>query len=232
MKNSLALFTVLSLCHCSLAVDNFDVVCTESTDGFAVYVPHPYDCSLFFECVGLKPVLFSCPDGLYFDPTLNVCNWPSMVDCQAKPETTSTGAVETTSSGAVETTSSGEVETLSTGAVETTSGGAVETTSAATVETSSAAAVDTTPGNEEKVCKEDINSVGKSKSFYVFLSENCKYPGVLLAGGRNDNMFLAEGFYNPSTDNFCHLPPLAIQREGSVTTGFTVCGGLDLSTFK
>merc|ERR1712038_1777574 len=46
---------------------NFDVVCHESEDGYAVFVPHPYDCSLYYECVDLTPVLMSCPAGLYFD---------------------------------------------------------------------------------------------------------------------------------------------------------------------
>ena len=71
--------------------DNFDVVCPESTDGLAVFVPHPYDCGLYYECVGTNPVLMSCPGGLYFDPSLNVCNWPDQVDCEPsteQPETT------------------------------------------------------------------------------------------------------------------------------------------------
>ena len=61
--------------------NNFDVVCHESEDGYAVFVPHPYDCSLFYECVDLTPVLMSCPAGLYFDSRINVCNWPEYADC-------------------------------------------------------------------------------------------------------------------------------------------------------
>merc|ERR1712218_60649 len=61
--------------------NNFDVVCRESEDGYAVFVTHPYDCSLYYECVGLTPVLMSCPAGLYFDSRINVCNWPEYVDC-------------------------------------------------------------------------------------------------------------------------------------------------------
>merc|ERR1712020_476707 len=60
---------------------NFDVVCHESEDGYAVFVPHPYDCSLYYECVDLTPVLMSCPAGLYFDSRIDVCNWPENVDC-------------------------------------------------------------------------------------------------------------------------------------------------------
>merc|ERR1711953_595381 len=60
---------------------DIDVVCHESEDGYAVFVPHPYDCSLFYECVDLTPVLMSCPAGLYFDSRIDVCNWPENVDC-------------------------------------------------------------------------------------------------------------------------------------------------------
>merc|ERR1712066_167189 len=66
----------------------FDVGCHGSQDGLAVYVPHPYDCSLYFQCVGLSPTLMSCPPGLYFDPTITVCNWPEFVDCHNSSTTT------------------------------------------------------------------------------------------------------------------------------------------------
>ena len=61
--------------------NNFDVVCHESEDGYAVFVSHTYDCSLFYECVDLTPVLMSCPAGLHFDSRINVCNWPEYADC-------------------------------------------------------------------------------------------------------------------------------------------------------
>merc|ERR1719510_2388009 len=32
---------------------DIDVICHESEDGYAVFVPHPYDCSLYYECVDL-----------------------------------------------------------------------------------------------------------------------------------------------------------------------------------
>merc|ERR1711874_194744 len=60
---------------------NFDVVCHESEDSYAVFVPHPDDCSLYYECVDLTPVLMSCPAGLYFDSRIDVCNWPEYADC-------------------------------------------------------------------------------------------------------------------------------------------------------
>ena len=71
---------------------SFDVVCPESEDGYAVFVPHPYDCSLYYECVGITPVLMTCPGDLEFDFQLNICNWPEIANCQ--PKTTSTATTE------------------------------------------------------------------------------------------------------------------------------------------
>merc|ERR1711963_993608 len=74
----------------SLNKENFDAVCHESQDGYAVFVPHPYDCSLYYECVGLTPVLMSCPSGLFFDSRIDTCNWPEYVDCEVATTTTTT----------------------------------------------------------------------------------------------------------------------------------------------
>merc|ERR1712241_933207 len=78
-------------------IPGFDVVCHESQDGYAVFVPHPYDCSLYHECVGLTPVLMSCPAGLYFDSRIDICNWPEYVDCPEPTTTTSTTTTAPTS---------------------------------------------------------------------------------------------------------------------------------------
>merc|ERR1719219_275382 len=75
---------------------DFDVVCHESDDGYAVFVPHPFDCSLFYECIGLTPVLMSCPAGLYFDSRINVCNWPEYADCDKSTTSTTTASSPTT----------------------------------------------------------------------------------------------------------------------------------------
>merc|ERR1719510_1564070 len=79
---------------------DFDVVCHESEDGYAVFVPHPYDCSLYYECVDLTPVLMSCPAGLYFDSRINTCNWPENVDCDEDEDTTTTSTTTTTTTTA------------------------------------------------------------------------------------------------------------------------------------
>ena len=84
LSNTTALLSILivTVLGKSLNRDNFDAICHESQDGYAVFVPHPFNCSLYFECDGLTPVLMSCPSGLYFDSSLNVCNWPEYVECE------------------------------------------------------------------------------------------------------------------------------------------------------
>ena len=109
------------------------VVCSASTDGHAVFVPHPSDCKLYFECDGDVPILMACPEPLFFDPSLNVCNWPDQVDCTIhEPETTTEEVVEetTTQEAVEETTTQGAVEETTTqeAVEETTTQGVVEET--------------------------------------------------------------------------------------------------------
>ncbi|KAK2728131.1 hypothetical protein QYM36_008565 [Artemia franciscana] len=44
-------------------------------------VPSPYNCSEFFVCWDGRTELRYCPDGLYFNPSLDVCDWPHNVPC-------------------------------------------------------------------------------------------------------------------------------------------------------
>merc|ERR1711973_589041 len=73
---------------------DFDVVCPESQDGYSEFVPHPTDCTLYYQCFGLTPILMSCPEGLFFDPSVDVCNWPDQVDCKQQTEAPETTTVE------------------------------------------------------------------------------------------------------------------------------------------
>ncbi|XP_030368868.1 acidic mammalian chitinase-like [Scaptodrosophila lebanonensis] len=47
-----------------------------SSDG---YFRHSTDCQRFYQCVAGRRFEFTCPNGLYFDPNLLVCNWSSAV---------------------------------------------------------------------------------------------------------------------------------------------------------
>lgn len=79
-------------------VEEEEVVCPPSSDGFPVFLPHPSDCGLYYECDGDVPVLMSCPEPLHFDPVLSVCNWPEFAHCTAvgtsTPATTETTTEE------------------------------------------------------------------------------------------------------------------------------------------
>ena len=57
------------------------VDCPPREDGYSLFIPHPSDCSLYYQCAGVSPILMSCPGGLHFDYSVNVCNWPQYVDC-------------------------------------------------------------------------------------------------------------------------------------------------------
>lgn len=47
-------------------------------DGF---FRHPTDCSRFYQCANGVAHPHQCGDGLYFDPSINACNWPQLVQC-------------------------------------------------------------------------------------------------------------------------------------------------------
>merc|ERR1712154_723702 len=95
----------------------FDVICHESEDGFPVFLPHPHNCSLYYECVDLTPWLMSCPPGLYFDSKIDSCNWPEYVKCE---ESTTTSASTTTSPTSTTTTSNSTTTTTTSSTSTTT----------------------------------------------------------------------------------------------------------------
>lgn len=88
------------------------VVCDPSIDGYAVFVPHPYECEKFFLCQGPIGIEMQCPAGLQFDDALNICNYPWIVNCVNTPyPTTSTEAVETSTTTTTQETTTQEAET-------------------------------------------------------------------------------------------------------------------------
>jgi len=89
--------------------ENITIVCPESTDGFPIFLPHPSNCSLYYECQGVWPILMECAPPLYFDPKIDICNYPSEVDCVMP--TTSKPEVSTTEDPAVDTTTAALVTT-------------------------------------------------------------------------------------------------------------------------
>ncbi|XP_049807612.1 chondroitin proteoglycan-2-like [Schistocerca nitens] len=53
------------------------------------HLPDSKNCSLFYKCDHAAPVLFVCPDGLHFNPTLEVCDWPENAGCAGGSASTS-----------------------------------------------------------------------------------------------------------------------------------------------
>ncbi len=45
-----------------------------------VLFPNLGDCSTFFRCENGVPIFMHCPDGLWFNAALDVCDWPREVD--------------------------------------------------------------------------------------------------------------------------------------------------------
>ncbi|XP_022901762.1 peritrophin-1-like [Onthophagus taurus] len=60
--------------------------CPETNGPLAAYLPHETDCSQFYECDWGNKILMSCPSGLYFNPKLNVCDYPVNVECGLKQQ--------------------------------------------------------------------------------------------------------------------------------------------------
>jgi len=134
---------------------DFDVVCPESQDGYSVFVPHPTDCTLYYQCFGTSPILMSCPEGLFFDSTLDVCNWPDQVDCKQQtdaPETTTTEEETTT---VEEETTTAEVETTT---VEEETTTVVEETTTVVEETTTASSCQDGWVSHQNMCYRFISS--------------------------------------------------------------------------
>merc|ERR1711962_490719 len=145
------LLLVASSGFCRPSFSNNDVVCPASEDGFPVFLPHPSDCTKYYQCQEDWPILMECAPPLYFDPDLGVCNWPRFVDCQqasttaeATTEAPVTVTADTTTPEAANTTTAEVVDTTTPEAVDTTTAEAVDTTTAEAVDTTTPEAEDTT----------------------------------------------------------------------------------------
>ncbi|XP_046974664.1 mucin-5AC-like [Vanessa cardui] len=57
-------------------------------------LPHETDCAKFYYCNFGEKLERHCAPGTHFDPKLQVCNWPSAVNCTSTVTTTSPGSTE------------------------------------------------------------------------------------------------------------------------------------------
>merc|ERR1712066_661866 len=85
MTKVLSTFIIVLSVSGSLAQDD-DVPSCQPGD---LFLPDPDDCVSYYMCDAAgAAVAMDCPEGLYFDITLSLCNWPENVDCiDDSPET-------------------------------------------------------------------------------------------------------------------------------------------------
>ena len=78
--------------------------CPEVWDGTDVFFPSKSNCEEYFQCVHGVPVLMHCPDGLYWDQSKQICNWPDDVSppCTGKYQRFSGGNSQDKTFGMVE----------------------------------------------------------------------------------------------------------------------------------
>jgi len=58
---------------------NSELTCPEVDEGENVYLPSDTNCREYFHCVHGVPVMMHCPDGLFWDPANEFCNWPDQI---------------------------------------------------------------------------------------------------------------------------------------------------------
>jgi hypothetical protein len=119
MKVFIVLATIISISTARPRLADPSVDCSGAVEG--TFLPDPTDCSKFYTCSHGEAVPDQCSPPLLFDSSLNVCNWPSEVDCQVTTTTTQevTTTEEVTTTPEEVTTTPEEVETT-TEEVETT----------------------------------------------------------------------------------------------------------------
>eukprot|EP00088_Acartia_fossae_P035202 TRINITY_DN36228_c0_g1_i1.p2 TRINITY_DN36228_c0_g1~~TRINITY_DN36228_c0_g1_i1.p2 ORF type:complete len:120 (+),score=38.13 TRINITY_DN36228_c0_g1_i1:50-409(+) len=62
-------------------------ICVGQDDGLHP-VPCPWDCSKYYICESGNIALeMDCAPPLHFDPSLEICNWPELVNCEASTTT-------------------------------------------------------------------------------------------------------------------------------------------------
>lgn len=59
--------------------------CKAHEDGEPTFLPDSQDCRIFYECSNGVPIKQVCADGMYWDPSRNVCDDPKNVQCENKP---------------------------------------------------------------------------------------------------------------------------------------------------
>lgn len=82
-----------------------------------------------------------------------------------------------------------------------------------------------------------IYEVYESPGSYVCFKEGMYPPeciskggqAIFIAGGVTSQDYRTESYYDPNSNTFCDITPSNYQRASSTTTGFKICGGVDLN---
>ena len=79
----ITLFLIMPMAVVALASSYGNPVgeCPPGNSGETILLPDASDCSVFYKCSNGVPVRQQCPSGLLFNPQLQVCDYPSNVDC-------------------------------------------------------------------------------------------------------------------------------------------------------
>jgi hypothetical protein len=81
-----------------------DPRCPPSNEGWAVHIPHEYDCTKFYKCDWGVPKLFECEPGLHFSVTTERCEYPEDANCELGTATTRPTTTRSTTSLVTTTT--------------------------------------------------------------------------------------------------------------------------------
>ena len=58
----------------------------ESEEDDVSLFPNPDDCTSYYTCIRDQPLLMQCHQGLEYNPTLRICDWPKKnVTCKRRP---------------------------------------------------------------------------------------------------------------------------------------------------
>lgn len=103
------MFSRKILCLLASLLIQTNLVKSDCIHGY--YYPHSSKCELFYECSYGVLYEFSCPDGLYFNPTENVCDFPVNVDCESVTEDIPETTTEVTTEWTIPTSTTSETTT-------------------------------------------------------------------------------------------------------------------------
>ena len=75
-----AFLLLVSVGHINAEDLSKSLTCPDVEDSDDVeFLPSRTNCAEYFMCVFGEPVLMHCPEGLYWDQSQEVCNWPDQI---------------------------------------------------------------------------------------------------------------------------------------------------------